>query len=132
MDLAATLPDPKGLGFSRVTEVTGKEFGGQSAAPPPLNASKTEPPHQGIPCLEVPGAAGMQWVGVGGQPAEAWKRTPEKQLPAVSIPVRVWLEGLAEGGASTGSHTTLLGSALSPVQSSGLDITLSPSVTTAA
>lgn len=80
------LRGPKGLCLSRVTEVTGKEFGGQSAAPPPLDASKTEPPHQGIPCLEVPGAAGMQGVGAGDR-----RRGLEEN------PVRV----LAEGGAFT-------------------------------
>lgn len=40
----------------------GKEFGGQGAAPPPLDASKTEPQQSS---LEVPGAAGMQGVGLG-------------------------------------------------------------------
>lgn len=48
----------KGLGLSRVTEVMGKEFGGQNAAPPPLDASKTEPPYCSIPCLEVEGTVG--------------------------------------------------------------------------
>lgn len=73
--------------------------------------------------------------GGGGEPPGAWKRTPEKQLPAMWILVRVWLEGLAREAVSplprpqhlvsassavaAGTHTTLLGSELSPVKAMG-------------
>lgn len=47
-----------------------------------------------FPALE---SQALQGWGSGGEPPEAWKRTPEKQLPAMWIPVRGWLEGLGRG-----------------------------------
>lgn len=111
----------------------GKEFGGQNAAPPPLDASKTEPRQNSIPCLEVPGAAGMQGVGLGV--GNSRQKSSCQQCGSQSR--------FGEGATSTqhlgsaalavapAAHTTLLGSVLSVTcQSSGLVLSLSPSIMT--
>lgn len=74
------------------------------------------------------------------EPPEAWRRTPEEQLPAMRIPVRVWLEGLGRGAVfppASGLCHFSCGTSHSHnpfrlwtvnCQSNGLDLTLPPSI----
>lgn len=106
----------------------GEEFGGQSATPPPLDASKTEPLHGGIPCLEIAGAVGMQWGGSCQRPGRELQKSSCQQYGSQSgfgweglgredLPPSIW--ALLLPAVALATHTTLLASVLSPVKAVG-------------
>lgn len=135
MDLAASLvlvnfPGPEGLGHSRVREVTGKEFGGQSAAPPPLAASKTEgflPSQHSLPRSPRLCRDG----GSGVEPPDAWRRTPKNSCQQCGSQSgfgwKAWAGGLSSpqhlgstvSAVATVTHATPLDSGLSLVKAMG-------------